>query len=122
MRWAVVGRAGDTTTRVSLNVEERRRERRAVFAEGELTGSMDGAGEREEEEWEGEGEGENGEKYTGEGTHTSGTGITEPGSPLANSRRDPNSVSVWVHTGVVTGTSLRFGKAYRRSSKILREW
>ena len=62
MRWAVVGRAGDTTTRVFLKVEERRRERRAGFGEGELSGSVDCAVEREEED-EREGEWGNGEMY-----------------------------------------------------------
>ena len=103
--------------RVSPNVEERRRERQAGFGEGELSGSMDWAREREEEK-EREGEGESGEMYIGDGTRTGGTVITEPGPPLANSRRDPNSVSVGVYTGVGTGTSLRRGKA---CCAILRE-
>ena len=104
MRCAVVGRAGESTTRVSLNVDERRRERRGGFGDGDGSGSVDGAGEREEGEEEREGEGEKGEMYTGEGTRTGGTGMS--------SMREPNSVSVGVQTGVVTGTSLRWGNAY----------
>ena len=97
----MVGRAGDTATRVGLKVEERRRERRAGLGVGVPSGSEDGVGDREEDDVM-EGEGEKGEKYTGDGTRTGGTGITE-----SLSRREPNSVSVGVHTGVVTGTSLR---------------
>lgn len=112
-----MGRAGDSATRVSLKVEERRRERRAAFGEGEVSGSVDGVGESEEEDEEREGDGENGEMYTGDGTRTGGTATTEPGvklgSPLLHSRRHPNSESVGVHTGVVTGTSLRRGEVYR---------